>query len=222
MSQPKILTPSLLAVSAEAAAAAPKPLPPVPTASWEAVRKLREANPAVDYRPYPHAPTYIVGNDGSIRNTIYVCRYGIKLLDSPRKSKHNTGRNGYPTVSVNGKNTDVHKMVLETYIGPRPLNHQAAHYDNNKTNASISNLRWATPKENIADKKRHGTWQSGDKANNVKLSDATVVVILRLSSLGKSSQELASDFKVSLGHIQNILKGKSRKDAYQTYQKSLK
>lgn len=52
----------------------------------------------------------------------------------------------------------VHRLVLSAFIGPPPSeNHQGAHGDGNPRNNALSNLRWATPKENNADKILHGT-----------------------------------------------------------------
>jgi hypothetical protein len=51
----------------------------------------------------------------------------------------------------------VHHLVLEAFVGPRPAGHEAAHGDGDKTNNALANLRWATPKENAADRYRHGT-----------------------------------------------------------------
>jgi hypothetical protein len=51
----------------------------------------------------------------------------------------------------------VHHLVLEAFVGPRPAGRQAAHGDGDKANNVVTNLRWATRKENEGDKVRHGT-----------------------------------------------------------------
>jgi transposase-like protein len=57
----------------------------------------------------------------------------------------------------------VHHLVLAALLRPRPAGYQAAHGDGNKLNNTAANLRWATPKENNADKLRHGTALLGTK-----------------------------------------------------------
>lgn len=46
----------------------------------------------------------------------------------------------------------IHTLVCLAFHGPKPTpKHQVAHKDCNKMNNGYLNLRWATPKENIAD-----------------------------------------------------------------------
>jgi hypothetical protein len=71
---------------------------------------------------------------------------------------------GYPAVMLSGskpRRAYVHHLVLEAFVGPRPAGHEAAHADGDKLNSTLANLRWATPKENNADKVRHGTVMLG-------------------------------------------------------------
>ena len=57
----------------------------------------------------------------------------------------------------------IHTMVLTAFFGPKPDGHECAHWDGDPTNNHISNLRWATHKENADDAKRHGTLASGSR-----------------------------------------------------------
>lgn len=51
-----------------------------------------------------------------------------------------------------------HRLVALAFIGVPPSDrHMVAHYDGDRLNNHVSNLRWATAKENSADSKRHGT-----------------------------------------------------------------
>lgn len=80
------------------------------------------------------------------------------------------------TLSVLGKitNRSVSILVCEAFHGPRPKGHQAAHNDGRPANNTPENLRWATPKENNADKKAHGTEPMGERHPNAKLTDDLV------------------------------------------------
>jgi hypothetical protein len=50
----------------------------------------------------------------------------------------------------------VHRLVLLAFTGEPPTaRHQAAHGDGCRQHNALWNLRWATPKENAADKRRH-------------------------------------------------------------------
>ncbi len=51
----------------------------------------------------------------------------------------------------------VHRLILLAFVGECPDGLQACHYDGDKSNCRLSNLRYDTPKGNAADKVRHGT-----------------------------------------------------------------
>jgi NUMOD4 motif/HNH endonuclease len=56
----------------------------------------------------------------------------------------------------------VSHLVLEAFVCLMPSpKHHAAHWDRNLDNNKLSNLRWATPAENAADRERHGTMLRG-------------------------------------------------------------
>lgn len=56
----------------------------------------------------------------------------------------------------------IHRIVCITFHGEPPTEkHHAAHDDGDRLNNSSSNLLWKTPKENEADKLRHGTSPKG-------------------------------------------------------------
>jgi hypothetical protein len=68
---------------------------------------------------------------------------------------------GYQSIKLRGRGRYVHRLMLEAFVGPCPTGHQAAHCDGDRHNNVLTNLRWATRKENEADKLRHGTHQYG-------------------------------------------------------------
>ena len=75
---------------------------------------------------------------------------------------------GYRYVSLckNGiaKKLNVHVLVLEAFVGPRPSPaHEACHENGDRANATLKNLRWGTPESNQADKWAHGTMLAGSK-----------------------------------------------------------
>ena len=64
-------------------------------------------------------------------------------------------RRGYRRVMVRGNTTWVHNMVAEAFIGPRPTpNHSVDHADRDRSNNSLSNLSWATKKQQVANQKK--------------------------------------------------------------------
>lgn len=51
----------------------------------------------------------------------------------------------------------VHTLVLEAFVGPRPEGTEGCHWNGDRTDNRIHNIRWDTPAGNAADKVRHGT-----------------------------------------------------------------
>lgn len=49
----------------------------------------------------------------------------------------------------------VHLLVLEAFVGPRPEGMLGLHWDDDKDNNKLDNLRWGTQAENIEDARRN-------------------------------------------------------------------
>ncbi len=135
-------------------------------ASWQedtsmALLSLPIVRVPVEYRDVPGFPGYRVGDDGSV----WTCkRKGGNDRAAGKRgswrllSVHRT-RTGYCLVNldVDGRNhvRQVHRLVLEAFVGPRPDGMEACHYpDSDKENNRLTNLRWDTHDENAKDRYR--------------------------------------------------------------------
>lgn len=99
-----------------------------------------------------------------------------------------------------------HALVCELFHGPKPSRlYQVAHHDGNKLNNHYSNLRWATAKENNADKTRHGTQQRGEKNYNAKLTDE-IVRAIRAEHTGRygNLKHLSRKFGIPYQYVWDI------------------
>lgn len=105
--------------------------------------------------------------------------------------------------SVNAKRHNVfaHSIVLETFIGPRPLNHVSRHKDGIRHNNELSNLEYGTPADNSADMIKHNTQAKGENCARSKLTEKDVLAI-RASN--ETHDTLAARFSVSQGNISQI------------------
>jgi len=117
-------------------------------------------------------PEYQVSSKGNVRRK-----------KSGRLLKATPGGTGYRSVKlcVGERRLDcrVNRLVLEAFVGPAPSGkHQAAHNDGNRLNNAVENLRWATPKENFSDRKKHGTWPCGENGP-ATLTEVQVIEILK-------------------------------------------
>ena len=63
-----------------------------------------------------------------------------------------------------------HKLVMEAFVSVRPDGLECCHNDGNPQNNHLINLRWDTPKNNHADKIKHGTTNRGEQCGTAKLT----------------------------------------------------
>jgi len=105
----------------------------------------------------------------------------------------------------------VHRLVVEAFIGPPPNPLcQVAHIDGCPLNNVLANLRWATPKENSEDKRRHGTMARGTAINTNKLSRHDVMALRHLRKTQLTTHRgLAERFGISKRQVVRILNGLS-------------
>lgn len=102
----------------------------------------------------------------------------------------------------------VHLLVLTAFRGPRPRGEESRHWDGDKHNNRLPNLLWGTHAQNIADKKRHGTYQYGEKNPYAKLSDAQAELIKH--SHGRPLKAVAEQYGVRESTISRIRNGVRR------------
>lgn len=82
---------------------------------------------------------------------------------------------GYPSLSLRAsdgtKRTYVlHRLVLTTFVGPRPRGFCCRHLDGDPNNNHLTNIVWGTYAENAADRERHGKTARGARAGSSKPS----------------------------------------------------
>lgn len=98
-----------------------------------------------------------------------------------------------------------HKLVMEAFVSIRPKGMECCHNDGNPQNNHLSNLRWDTPKNNHADKIKHGTTNRGEKCGTAKLTLEQVRAIRKDNRLQRI---IAADYGVKDNTISRIKSGK--------------
>lgn len=161
---------------------------------------------------------YRIGNDGSVWTCWEKQHAGLRGTKSYKSMRWRqlTGRvdkDGYNTVGMRHesgrtKESKVHRLVLEAFIGPCPEGMECRHLDRNPANNAITNLKWGTHLENEEDKQVHGTSNKGERHGNHKLTEFEVWEIKVLYATGDYSQsQLAQMFNVGRGCICDIVRG---------------
>ena len=126
-------------------------------------------------------PNYAVSADGDIWRVTRPQKASFNTKLPYRLARH-IGQNGYIEVVLcaqgRAKTFRAHRLVLSAFVGPPPTKaHEVAHWNGDKTDNRIENLRWVTRKENMEDCRRHGRLLCGEMNPNAKLSEKDVQFI---------------------------------------------
>lgn len=167
----------------------------------------RAATLSKEWRDVAGFSGYQVSACGEVRSN-KLCGPGdwkpIKLLESSR---------GYYIVQLtkDGKRRTkrVHRLVLEAFGNPVEGKNQVAHWDGDKKNNRLENLRWATPKENSQDNCRLGLVPFGAQVHCAKLTNEGVRQARKLYAQGMRIVDLARKYGVSTTTIRDAITGKT-------------
>lgn len=180
-----------------------------------AVALFTEANNAEDCPPSASVwhwreisgwPDYEVSSQGDVRRTTPgFSTYPGKVL-KPILNK----TTGYFAVCLSNcrrkKRTDIHRLVALTFLGPQSSpSHLVAHYDGVRTNNCVTNLRWATQRENLSDMHRHGTALVGSANPMSKLDEIDCEAIRRMKKLGIPRLVIAAGYGVHVRTVFRVL-----------------
>ena len=136
----------------------------------------------------------------------------FKRFSKGRVLKPHISKAGYNQVALckDGlmRSVVVCRMAAMTFLGPPPMPHyHCAHNDGNSLNDNIENLRWATPKENVQDQRRHGTLARGERHGHSKLTRDDIKIIRETPATLGSGTMLAQKFSVACSTISKIRNG---------------
>lgn len=152
------------------------------------------------YIPIPGFSDYLIRYTGEV--------YSIKNRERLALS---IGNHGYRIVHLRkngGHHTKLlHRLLAETFIGPQPSeDHEVAHKDGGKLNCDISNLRWATSRENKFDSMCLDRVPKGERHHNSKLTEWQVREIRsKYVPYKYTFRKLADEYRVSDEAISDII-----------------
>lgn len=160
----------------------------------------------------------------SIFNNYAVSRDG-RIWSKPRKNRHGelyggrwlkpTNRHGYLFVELyNGAYSRilaVHRLVLETYVGPCPEGMETCHNNSIKIDNRLENLRWDTKRNNQLDAIERGTasclHQNGENNPVCRLTEEQVRLLFNAYHDGAyTQQELADYFRINRATVGQIVR----------------
>lgn len=139
-----------------------------------------------------------LGRVRSLKRTMVVERWPGRFVPRTYQGqmlRPGLGGNGYLGVvlSTHGRKMSrasvlVQYLVLEAFVGPRPLGAYCCHADGNRVNNHLSNLRWDTPRSNSGDARKHGTLCLGERVHSARLTPIDVHLVRALSPHCSSSE----------------------------------
>lgn len=120
---------------------------------------------AEEWRPIPgYEGYYEVSDHGRVRSIDRTVphTYSGHLTLKGKELKQVKGKRGYFFVNLTkerkSKTFTVHRLVALAFIGAPPFpNADCCHWDDDKDNNHVSNLRWGTRSDNVQDSIRNGT-----------------------------------------------------------------
>ena len=154
-------------------------------------------------------PGYAVSSTGRI----FTCRkvgYAARGFSSEWREMRQrpTKKHGYLFVCMRRDQRvftrTVHRVVLETFVGPRPDGSECCHHNDIPSDNEIRNLRWGTRASNRADATRNGGGNSGARNGRAKLTADDVSHVRTLLSCGHTCAEISRAFGVSHVSISRI------------------
>lgn len=176
---------------------------------------------AENWRPIVgHEGAYEVSDLGRVRSLdrVISCghwnKYAKRFVQTTRRLRGQmlrpgTKPSGHVSVALGkGNSQDVHRLVLEAFVGPCPPGQEALHENDSPADNALANLRWGTRGENLLDAVRNGRKPVGEDHHGAKLKAADIPNIRRrLAAEGPSA--VARDYGVSDATIRQVRDGRS-------------
>lgn len=200
---------------------------------------VSQSTTEVEYRDVPGWPGYRVGKDGSVWTCKQWLRTTQRLGTSERSIRHYkknplipevswkrlkpdaymSRRKGYEIFmlyrgeprSKENRKVGGHVLVLTAFVGPPPQGHEACHRDGNPSNNHLSNLRWDSHVNNLADRKAHGTLYMGEESPSSKLHNQDVMEIRALASMNVRATTIAKVFEIPVSLVYQVISRKTWK-----------
>jgi hypothetical protein len=164
-----------------------------------------------EWRRIPEFSRYEISNLGRVKSH---ARGGSpRIMKSQRLNSR--GDIGYRLIGLQGDDGKhhkklVHRLVLETFIGPCPNGMECCHGDDDASNNVLSNLSWGTHKANMKAKDDNGRTPKGENSPGATLTEAQVREIKAVEKWEKGMQaEYARKFGVHDSAIYYVRTGRN-------------
>lgn len=160
-----------------------------------------------EWKTIPSFPNYEASSTGRIRRATP----GQGARKYHVLSQGLTRRNNCKYVNLHGTSKTVHRLILETFVGPCPPGKECNHKNGNRHDNRLCNLEWITRSENQKHAFRTGLHVPvrGTKHGAAKLNEAAVASIRQMLTLRTSITKIAALHGVHPSQIISIKKGRN-------------
>lgn len=171
----------------------------------------------IEWAEIPGHPGYYVDREGNVASDWK--RVGLGRGNGTRTERTDTihllrpsvNQSGYHFLNLGRGNTRVvHRLVLQTFVGPCPTGMGARHLNGNPSDNRLENLAWGSPKENQSDQYRHGTRAAGNRHPQSKLTAMQVRASRDLAAAGWRQQDIAALFGIKQPTVSSLVNRKHR------------
>jgi hypothetical protein len=171
-------------------------------------------------KPSPYVGYYVT-DDGSVISTFVHGSNKRRISpDAAREIRPQLSKNGYRVVFIwrdgASRSTYVHRIVLESFVGPAPAGCEACHNDGDRQNNTIQNLRWDTRKANHSDSVAHHTHRvpprnkvRGERNGQARFTEAAILSIRGMARNGISQSRIGAVYGVKQQTISDIVRRRS-------------
>jgi hypothetical protein len=158
-------------------------------------------------RPIENTLGYFINEKGEVFSTHRGGHPGFP----PRRLKPCLEPHGYLTIRLNGgRKAYVHRLVLETFVGPCPPGFEACHNNGVRADCRLSNLRWDSRSGNQRDRERHGTRSQGGRWSRAKVTPEQVREIRRRYKPWQvTAVALAREYGLAVVSMRSLLEGRT-------------
>lgn len=163
----------------------------------------------VEFLPVPGWPEYEINRDGVVRRVKAIRGARVGRVVKPWIGKGN----GYFCVTLHRpghrEGATVHRLLALAFI-PKPVGDRlgVAHWNGNRLDNRIENLRWATRVENSADREHTQTHSIGEANPCAKYSREQVEQVMPLRQRGLTYSEIGAALGIHKRVVGDIVCGR--------------
>ncbi len=166
----------------------------------------------METKPIPGFPGYFASSDGFIFCNRPFSPRPVNPVALRRLKGSTYDKWGHLNVVLRregkGYTRNVHRLILETFTGPRPKGKEYRHFDGVAWHNRINNLFWGTRLENARDAVRHGTVSHGEGHYACKFSNSTIAAVRKST---RSQRVIAARFGMSRSYVSQLQNHRRRK-----------